>query len=149
MTPVKVNYEIYDKELLAIMWALDKWRHYLMGTDEPFEIWTDHKNLEYFRKPQRLNGRQARWYQELQNYNFKLHHIPGMANCKADILSRLPWYKDEIPKPADTTMLKEQAFIKHLTLLEDKQFRGGGTNTTKITKIAKSTVEVTLKTLLQ
>ena len=49
------NYEIYDKEMLAIMHALDEWRRYLMGTSETFEIWTDHKNLQYFRKPQKLN----------------------------------------------------------------------------------------------
>ncbi len=42
------NYEIYDKELLAIMLALDKWRHYLMGTAVDVEIWTDHQNLQYF-----------------------------------------------------------------------------------------------------
>ncbi len=49
------NYEIYDKELLAIMLALNKWHHYLMGTAIDFEIWTDHQNLQYFRKPQKLN----------------------------------------------------------------------------------------------
>ncbi len=42
------NYEIYDKELLAIMLALEEWRHYLMGTYQDFEIWTDHQNLQYF-----------------------------------------------------------------------------------------------------
>ncbi len=54
------NYEIYDKELLAIMLALDEWRHYLMGAAIDVEIWTDHQNLQYFRKPQKLNRRQAR-----------------------------------------------------------------------------------------
>ncbi len=49
------NYEIYDKELLAIMLALDEWRHYLMGTAVDVEIWTDHQNLQYFRQPQKLN----------------------------------------------------------------------------------------------
>ncbi len=49
------NYEIYDKELLAIMLALDGWRHYLMGAAIDVEIWTDHQNLQYFRKPQKLN----------------------------------------------------------------------------------------------
>ena len=49
------NYEIYDKEMLAIMQGLEDWRHYLIGTREPFEIWTDHQNLTYFRKPQKLN----------------------------------------------------------------------------------------------
>ncbi len=49
------NYEIYDKELLAIMLALSEWRHYLMGTAKDVEIWTDHQNLQYFRLPQKLN----------------------------------------------------------------------------------------------
>ncbi len=49
------NYEIYNKELLAIILTLDEWRHYLMGVAQDFEIWTDHQNLQYFRKPQKLN----------------------------------------------------------------------------------------------
>ncbi|SJL03647.1 uncharacterized protein ARMOST_07004 [Armillaria ostoyae] len=55
LTVTECNYEIYDKELLAIMLALDKWRHYLMGIAIDFEIWTVHQNLQYFRKPQKLN----------------------------------------------------------------------------------------------
>ncbi len=49
------NYEIYNKELLAIMLALDEWCHYLMGAAVDAKIWTDHQNLQYFRKPQKLN----------------------------------------------------------------------------------------------
>ena len=49
------NYEIYDKEMLAIMLALEEWRHYLIGTIDIFEIWTDHQNLQYFRQPQKVN----------------------------------------------------------------------------------------------
>ncbi|SJK99856.1 related to TY3B TY3B protein [Armillaria ostoyae] len=48
LTATERNYEIYDKELLAIMLALSEWRHYLMGTLEDVEIWTDHQNLQYF-----------------------------------------------------------------------------------------------------
>ncbi len=81
------NYEIYDKELLAIMLALDEWCHYLMGAAIDFEIWTDHQNLQYFRKPQKLNRRQARWVTELAEYHFVLHHKPGALNKKADLLS--------------------------------------------------------------
>ena len=66
------NYEIYDKELLAIVEALAKWRQYLRDAAETFEIWTDHKNLKYFREPHKLNGRQARWYLKLQDYDFIL-----------------------------------------------------------------------------
>jgi RNase H-like domain found in reverse transcriptase len=80
MTPAEQNYKIADKELSAIMTVLVHWRHYLMGVEEDFEIWTDHQNLTYFRSPQKLNQQQARWTQELSNYNFTLHHLPGEKN---------------------------------------------------------------------
>ena len=54
------NYEIHDKEMLAIIRGLESWRHLLEGAQFKFEIWTDHKNLEYFMKAQKLNQRQAR-----------------------------------------------------------------------------------------
>ncbi len=69
------------------MLALDEWRHYLMGAGQDFEIWTDHQNLQYFQKPQKLNHRQARWVTELAKYHFSLHHKPGTVNKKADLLS--------------------------------------------------------------
>ena len=72
MQPAERNYEIYDKELLAIIEALSKWRQYLLDAAETFEIWTDHKNLKYFREPHKLNGQQARWYLKLQDYDFIL-----------------------------------------------------------------------------
>ncbi|SJL07231.1 uncharacterized protein ARMOST_10574 [Armillaria ostoyae] len=59
LTVTECNYEIYDKELLAIMLALDEWQHYLMGIMVDFEIWTDHQNLQYFCKSQKLNRCQA------------------------------------------------------------------------------------------
>ena len=54
------NYEIHDKEMLAIIRGLEAWRHLLEGAQFRFEIWTDHKNLEYFMKVQKLNRRQVR-----------------------------------------------------------------------------------------
>jgi len=88
LTLTERNYEIYDRELLAIMVALQHFRHYLIGTRQEFEIWTDHTNLQYFKKSEKLNHRQACWLTELQEYDFTLHHIPGKSNSKADILSR-------------------------------------------------------------
>lgn len=136
MSPAKLNYDIYDKELLAIMYALDEWRPYLLHAAKPFEIWTDHKNVTYFRQPQKLNGQQARWYSRLQEYNYTLKHIPGATNSKADILSWLPWYKAELPPPNDVTMLPESRFIKQTTpvttLFRDKQFSGGSAKTITI-----------------
>ena len=61
LNPTERNYEIYDKELLAVVRALEDWRHYLLGAEKKFEIFTDHKNLEYFKSPQKINRRQAQW----------------------------------------------------------------------------------------
>ena len=60
LLPVEWNYEIHDMEMLAIVRAFEEWHHYLEGAHHPIEIWTDHKNLEYFRTSQKLNRRQAR-----------------------------------------------------------------------------------------
>jgi hypothetical protein len=81
------NYKVYDKELLAIMSCLKEWRPYLLGMKDTFEIWTDHLNLTYFRKPQKLNRHQAQWFSELQDYNFKLLHKSGKSMGKADGLT--------------------------------------------------------------
>jgi len=54
------NYEIHDKEMLGVIRCLEAWRHFLEGARVKFEIWTDHKNLEYFMSSQNLNHRQAR-----------------------------------------------------------------------------------------
>ncbi len=87
LSAMERNYEIYDKELLAIMLALDEWCHYLMGAAEDIKIWTDHQNLQYFWKPQKLNQWQAQWVMELAEYHFVLQHKPGTLNKKADLLS--------------------------------------------------------------
>jgi len=51
MQPAEINYDIYDKELLAIVEALTKWKQYLLDAMEKFEAWMDHENLKYFREP--------------------------------------------------------------------------------------------------
>src|SRR5258708_38840032 len=66
------NYHTGDRELLAVMKALKKWRQHLIGTGS-FEIWTDHRNLTYFQKPQNINRRQDGWVQKMQEYDFTLH----------------------------------------------------------------------------
>ena len=60
LNKAKRNYEIHNKKMLAIIQCLEVWRHFLEGAKDQFEIWTDHKNLEYFMKAQTLNRRQAR-----------------------------------------------------------------------------------------
>jgi len=88
LSSVEQNYEIHDKEMLAIIRTLEEWRHFLEGATHPVEIWTDHKNLEYFMTAKKLNRRQARWFLHLARFDFLLHHRPRHAMGKPDVLSR-------------------------------------------------------------
>ena len=89
MSPAEQNYDIGNRELLAIKLALEEWRHWLEGAQHPFEVITDHRNLEYLREAKRLNTRQARWSLFFTRFNFKVTYRPGDKNVKADSLSRL------------------------------------------------------------
>ena len=91
------------------MTALAEWRHYLL-TGKEFKIWTDHQNLCYFQKAQKLNRRQARWVTELGEYNFTMHHKPGKMNIKADILSRRVDHNRGEDDNKDITVLKDEWF---------------------------------------
>ena len=101
------NYEIHDKEMLAIIRGLEAWRHLLEGAQTKFEIWTDHKNLEYFMKAQKLNRRQARWALYLSQFEFILKHVAGSKMGKADGLSRRVDWKVDVDKDNEN-----QVFIK-------------------------------------
>ena len=81
------NYDIYDRELLTVIHALDHWRHYLQGTSHPVTLLTDHKNLMYFCQPQKLSHCQARWMMFLQDFDLHFVHIPGSAMGPANPLS--------------------------------------------------------------
>ncbi|KAK3524931.1 hypothetical protein QTP86_011496 [Hemibagrus guttatus] len=59
LTTAEVNYGVCNRELLAIKTALEEWRHWLEGAHHPFQVLTDHRNLEYLRGAKRLNPRQA------------------------------------------------------------------------------------------
>jgi len=74
--------------MLAIIRALQEWRHFVEGAEHQFEVWTDHKNLEYFMSAKQLNQRQARWSLYLARFDFLLHHKPGRSMGKPDALSR-------------------------------------------------------------
>uniref|UniRef100_A0A0W0FI80 RNA-directed DNA polymerase n=1 Tax=Moniliophthora roreri TaxID=221103 RepID=A0A0W0FI80_MONRR len=95
-SPAERNYEIYDRELLAIYRALMEWRHYLMGGKFKVVILSDHKNLTYFRTAQKLNRRQARWSLFLSEFDLGLVHVPGKSISQADALSRRSNEADEI-----------------------------------------------------
>ena len=99
------NYTTYDKEMLAIMRGLEEWRALLLGVREPFEIWTDHRNLVYYRDPKKLTRRQANWSSKLADFDFKIRHVSGKSNRVADALSR--------PDGVDALETKEQTLLPH------------------------------------
>ncbi|KAI3358253.1 hypothetical protein L3Q82_003251 [Scortum barcoo] len=83
------KYDVGNRELLAIKVALEEWRHWLEGAEQPFLVWTDHKNLGYLKSAKRLNSRQARWALFFSQFRFTLSYRPGSQNAKPDALSRL------------------------------------------------------------
>jgi hypothetical protein len=86
-TPMERNYNIYERKLLAVIKALVNWRPYLIWTETPFIVHTDHANLLHWKEPQNLNRCTARWHTVLQDYNFKIKHVPGKDHQAADALS--------------------------------------------------------------
>ena len=91
-TDTEQRYQIYDRELLAVIRGLLAWRPYLLGAPHPVQVWCDHKNLTYFKDPQVITPRQARWQIILSQYNLKITHVPGTKLIQADALSRRPDY---------------------------------------------------------
>jgi hypothetical protein len=90
MNGAEQNYDIHDKEMLAVIRALQEWRAELEGLhrNERFKILTDHRALEYFMTTKKLSARQARWAEFLSRFYFEIRYRPGKANTLADALSR-------------------------------------------------------------
>ena len=76
----ELNYDVHDKELLAIFEAFKIWRHYLEGSASPIDVVTDYKNLEYFSTTKVLTCRQARWSEYLSQFNLVIRFRPGCPN---------------------------------------------------------------------
>ncbi|KAK3548509.1 hypothetical protein QTP70_013358 [Hemibagrus guttatus] len=111
------NYNIGNRELLAVKLALEEWRHWLEGAKHPFLVLTDHKNLEYLRAAKRLNPRQARWALFFTRFDFTISYRPRSKNTRADALSRLfaPEENPEAPEP----ILPERMIVSPITWSEE------------------------------
>ncbi len=116
------NYEIHNKEMLAIIRALEEWRHFLEGAPDKFEIWTDHKNLEYFMSTKKLNRCQAHWSLTLTRFNFTMHHRPGKTMGNSDALSRCADHGSGSEDNRDITLLTPNFFV--VRTLEGVQVEG-------------------------
>jgi hypothetical protein len=87
LTSAEINYQVYDKELLAIITAFEQWRPYLARTQHRVQVLTDHKNLFYFTTTRTLNRRQARWSIFLADFDFEIQYQRDTQQGKADALS--------------------------------------------------------------
>ena len=149
LSTVEQNYEIHDKEMLAIIRAMEEWRHFLEGAEHGFEVWTDHKNLEYFRSAKKLNCRQAQWSLFLARFDFVLHHRPGKSMGKLDTLSRREDHGDGSNDNSNLTLLTPgffavcaleglELFGEELELLKDiRKGIGEGDHEEAIAKVVK------------
>ena len=124
LLPAETNYQIYDKELLAIVDSFKHWRHYLEFSEHPVAVITDHKNLEYFSTTRNLSRRQVRWSEILADFNFVIKYRAGKLNTAADALSRKdkPFkeggdYRAKPQNKKEMTLLKPEIFICSLTTL--------------------------------
>ena len=114
-TPTQRNYNIYDRELLAVILALEEWRQYLQGTQHLVTIITNHKNLSYIKDPCKLSRRQARWSLFLQDFDIVWQVTPGSKMAPADALS----CRDLVDTSEDNTnaaICPEPAVIRALNL---------------------------------
>ena len=98
--------------MLVIVRCLEVWRYFLEKTITKFEIWTNHKNLEYFMKMQKLNKRQAKWTLYLSRFDFTLKHVPGSKMGKANNLSRRPNQKVGVERDNENKMLVKSKQLK-------------------------------------
>ena len=89
------NYSVSERECLALVFAVGKWRPYLWG--HPFVVWTDHAALTFLMSAKGLVGRLARWALTLQQYEIIIKHRAGKLNTNADALSRLQWGTESLP----------------------------------------------------
>jgi len=101
----ETRYTVQEKEMLAIMFCLKKWRSYLLGLH--FEIKTDHRALEHLKTAKDPTNRVARWFDELSDYHFDIHYEKGSNNQVADALSRV-----EIAAMASTLELDKEFLDK-------------------------------------
>jgi hypothetical protein len=124
-SPAKINYKIHDKELLAIVNSFKAWRRYLEGSLYMVQVFTDHKNLDYFMNTKVLNQRQAYWAQEFAGVDFKIFYRKGTSNGKPDALSWCPEYCPEKGGGGDQQM---QTILgeKHFDMISAISTRGDG-----------------------
>ena len=114
-SPAEYNYEIYDKELIAIVRYLEEQRSKYEGSPYVIEILSDYRNLEYFITTKLLSRRQARQLEFLSRFNFRITYRLGKAGGKPDALIRR---SGDLPKEGDSRLIYQSQTILKTKNLE-------------------------------
>lgn len=109
------NYTAGEREYLAIVWAVQLYRHYLI--DKKTTVWTDHQVLQYLQNLRDANGRLARWALLLQTYDLDIQYRPGSLNHVPDALSRAP-----LPATHEVNIIRDEREVRDKQL-EDEEVR--------------------------
>ena len=112
LAPAERNYDIFDKELLAIMRILGEWRHHLEGSKHKVIVLTDHKNLEYFLTKKDLSSRHIRWAEKLAHFDLVIQYRPGKQATVPDALSRRADHIPEGEKVSEYRIFTEDQFLR-------------------------------------
>jgi hypothetical protein len=110
--PAERNYDIYERELLAVLKSLEHWRPHPAATEIPVTVLTDHANLTFWKNPRKVNRRVARWFATLQDYNLQIKHVPGKLHAAPDMLSQPPNADKGEEDNQDVTLLPSELFIR-------------------------------------
>ena len=122
LTTAERNYHTTEQELLAVVWALGKFRPYLYGVDS-FDLFTDHKALCYLNSLSDKSQRVTRWKLLMQEYNYVFHHRAGVDNANADALSRIECYDSEAESPINISPILACGIINDELTFSDEEMR--------------------------
>lgn len=118
----EVGYGTTEKELLAIIWALQKFRSYLLGAE--IHVITDHAALTFLRECKLSHARITRWSLAIQDYHLQIEHCAGKKNTVADLLSRQGEIKQDknvvIAKLAQALSPEVEELLRQLHILQNE-----------------------------
>jgi len=122
LLPAEKNYDAHDKELTGVIFGFKCGHPLFLGATHAIRVCTDHKNLQYFRNPHKITGRQARWIEFLQDFDYTLKHIPGSTNTVADLLSQRKDLNKGVNTDEPCVLLPNHLFTPTKTLHTNKIF---------------------------
>ena len=119
MAPAQCNYDIHDKELLAIVHALREWKRYVRASRHQVKMLTDYKNLAPFMTTKERSEQQIRCMEVISGYNFKNEFRPGKEEGKPDALARR---KQDMPGDEDERVTQKERILllpKYFSQIEE------------------------------